>query len=198
MPGGGRNTKIMTLTDGRGLAMPLLLIEGQACEGHHVLQLLRDPAGLCVVGDKGFDSNKLRLQLEMLGATHCIPRWACASTRRDKLAARFLSLIEFAAVIDWLQNACQGFSNTAEGTLGNLVPHFQAQGIGTIPLRHSFERLRQVGSDQFQNCGSRSWMVLAGVEARWLWGPSLPVLTVPWSWPDWRAAATVSWSMLQV
>lgn len=130
---GGRNTKIMALTDGRGLAVNLLLIAGQAYEGHHVLPLLGNPAGLCVVGDKGFDSDKLRQQLQLMGATHCIPRrarcgiqrkvscklyrqryrienyfcrlkrWACASTRRDKLAAHFLSLVEFAAVIDWLQ-----------------------------------------------------------------------------------------------
>ena len=108
-------------------------IEGQAYEGHNVLPLLGGPAGLCVVGDKGFDSDKLRQQLQMLGATHCIPRWArcgiqrkvsrklyrqryrienyfgrlkrwaCASTRRDKLAMHFLSLIEFASLIDWLQ-----------------------------------------------------------------------------------------------
>ncbi len=130
---GGRNTKIMALTDGRGLAVNLLLIAGQAYEGHHVLPLLGNPAGLCLVGDKGFDSDKLRQQLQQLGATHCIPRrarcgiqrkvsrklyrqryrienyfcrlkrWACASTRRDKLAAHFLSLIQFASVIDWLQ-----------------------------------------------------------------------------------------------
>jgi transposase len=132
---GGRNTKIMAATDGRGLAVSLLLVEGQAYEGHHVLPLLPQPAGLCVVGDKGFDSDKLRQQLHALGATHCIPRrarcgiqrkvsrrlyrqryrienyfcrlkrWACASTRRDKLALHFLSLIQFASIIDWLRHA---------------------------------------------------------------------------------------------
>ena len=130
---GNRNNKIMALTDGRGLAVNLLLIPGQADEGHHVLPLLENPTGLCVVGDKGFDSDKLRQQLQLLGATPCIPRsarcgiqrkvsrklyrqryrienyfcrlkrWACASTRRDKFAAHFLSLIQFASVIDWLQ-----------------------------------------------------------------------------------------------
>ena len=130
---GGRNTKIMAATDGRGLPVSLLLVEGQAYEGHHVLALLPAPCGLKVVGDKGFDSDKLRAQLQQLGATAYIPRrarcglqrkenpklyrqryrienyfcrlkrWASASTRRDKLASHFLALIQFASVIDWLR-----------------------------------------------------------------------------------------------
>ena len=133
---GGRNTKIMALTNGQGLPVKLLLIEGQAYEGNHVIPLLEAPAGLKVVGDKGSDSDKLRLELEELGASHCFPsksnrkkkrrlnrklyrqrykvenyfcrlkRWASASTRRDKLAAHFLALIQFAAVIDWLRYGC--------------------------------------------------------------------------------------------
>lgn len=133
---GGRNTKIMALTDVRGLPVKLSLIEGQAYEGHHVIELLDDPCGLMVVGDKGFDDDKPRQQLEELGARHCFPsksnrkkkrklnkklyrqryrvenffcrlkRWACASTRRDKLALHFLSLIHFASIIDWLRYGC--------------------------------------------------------------------------------------------
>jgi transposase len=130
---GGRNTKIMALTDVRGLPVKLSLIEGQAYEGNHVVELLDKPRGLLVVGDKGFDSDKLRSQLEELRARHCFPsksnrrkkrklnkklyrqryrvenffcrlkRWGCSSTRRDKLARHFLSLIQFASVIDWLR-----------------------------------------------------------------------------------------------
>ncbi|WP_395719768.1 IS5 family transposase [Prosthecobacter sp.] len=48
---GGRNTKIMALTDGRGLPVRLLLIEGQAYEGKYVIPLLEAPEGLMVVGD---------------------------------------------------------------------------------------------------------------------------------------------------
>ena len=48
---GGRNTKIIALTDGRGLPVKLLLIEGQAYEGKHVIPLLEAPEGLLVVGD---------------------------------------------------------------------------------------------------------------------------------------------------
>jgi transposase len=47
---GGRNSKIMALTDVRGLPVKLSLIEGQAYEGHHVIELLDDPRGLMVVG----------------------------------------------------------------------------------------------------------------------------------------------------
>jgi transposase len=133
---GGRNTKTMALTDGRGLPVKLLLIEGQAYEGKYVIPLLEAPEGLLVVGDKGFDSDPLRQQLERLGASHCIPsksnrrkkrrlnkklyrqrykvenyfcrlkHWASASTRRDKLASHFLALIQFASVIDWLRYGC--------------------------------------------------------------------------------------------
>lgn len=133
---GGRNTKIMALTDGRGLPVKLSLIEGQAYEGHHVIGLLDEPRGLMVVGDRGFDDDKLRQRLEELGASHCFPsksnrkhkrkldkklyrqryrvenffcrlkRWACASTRRDKLARHFLSIIQFASIIDWLRYGC--------------------------------------------------------------------------------------------
>ena len=99
----------------------------------HLFLFHDNPAGLMVVGDKGFDSDKLRAQPEELGARHCFPsksnrrkkrslnkklyrqryrvenyfcrlkRWACSSTRRDKLARYFLSIIEFASVIDWLR-----------------------------------------------------------------------------------------------
>ena len=116
--------------------MKLSLIEGQAYEGHHVIELLDDPRGLMVVGDKGFDDDKLRQRLEELGCTHCLPsksnrkqkrkldkklyrqpyrvenifyrlkRWACASTRRDKLASHFLSLTLVASIIDWLRCGC--------------------------------------------------------------------------------------------
>jgi transposase len=70
---GGRNSKIMALTDVRGLPVKLSLIEGQAYEGHHVIELLDDPRGLMVVGDKGFDDDKLRKQLGEVGAGHCFP-----------------------------------------------------------------------------------------------------------------------------
>jgi transposase len=130
---GGRNTKLMMLADGQGRAVAMKLIEGQAYEGAHVIDLLAHDQSLLLVGDKGFDSDPLRCALEELGHEHAIPgrsnrkakppcekkyyrtryrvenlfcrlkRWAGFATRRDKLASHFLSLAHFAALIDRLQ-----------------------------------------------------------------------------------------------
>ena len=130
---GGRNTKIMALTDSKGRLMGFILVEGQAYEGKHVRALLPKGRKWRVVGDKGFDSDKLRKELESLGHTTCFPgkknrrstvayskklyrrryrvenffcrikRWACLSLRREKLAMHFSSLLAFAAIIDWMQ-----------------------------------------------------------------------------------------------
>jgi transposase len=131
---GGRNTKLMALTDPKGLLVSAALIEGQAYEGHHVVKLLKEGTNLHIVGDKGFDDDKLRTTLRALGHCPCFPgkrnrkrkpvyakklyrtryrvenffarlkRWGCTATRRDKLAENFLSLVHFAAVIDWLRS----------------------------------------------------------------------------------------------
>lgn len=131
---GGRNTKLMALTDVQGRLMSAALVEGQAYEGHHVVKLLKHGDNLRIVGDKGFDDDKLRAFLRALGHRPCFPtkknrklkisvpkslyrkryrvenffgrlkRWGCTATRRDKLAQNFLSLIHFAAVIDWLRS----------------------------------------------------------------------------------------------
>jgi len=130
---GGRNTKVMALTDRKGRLLSFLLVEGQAYEGKHVRALLPKGRKWKVVGDRGFDSDKLRRQLESLGHETCFPgkrnrknkiayskalyrqryrvenffcrikRWACLAMRRDKLSLHFSSLLAFAAVIDWMQ-----------------------------------------------------------------------------------------------
>ncbi len=43
--------------------------------------------------------------------------WACASTRRDKFALHFLSLIQFASIIDWLRYGCWGGKHGLGGSL---------------------------------------------------------------------------------
>lgn len=131
---GGRNTKLMALANSRGQLMSAVLIEGQAYEGHHVLKLLLHGQGLHLVGDRGFDDDKLRAALRALGHRASFPgkknrrtqpryskklyrtrykvenlfcrlkRWASIATRRDKIAQNFLSLVQFSAVIDWLRN----------------------------------------------------------------------------------------------
>lgn len=89
--------------------------------------------GLTIVGDKAYDDDKLRAKVAALCHRHCFPtrsnrretrpmnrafyrkrfrienffgklkRWGSTATRRDKLAAHFLSLVAFAAVIEWLR-----------------------------------------------------------------------------------------------
>ena len=131
---GGRNTKLMVVVDLSGRPLHMKLIPGQAYEGAHVVELLKtERIAVLLIGDKGFDSDILRADLERLGHRHCIPgksnrrrviryskrhyriryrvedffrrlkRWACACTRRDKLALHFLSLVQFASVIDWMR-----------------------------------------------------------------------------------------------
>ena len=129
---GGRNSKIMALTDSRGMPTALKLIAGQEYEGKHVTDLLPEGTRVLVVGDKGFDDDKLRAEIEALGHSHCFPtkanrkekrafsrkyyklryavehffrrlkRWGCTATRRDKLAENFLAWVEMASVIEWL------------------------------------------------------------------------------------------------
>jgi transposase len=132
---GGRNTKLMMATDGSGRIVALMVVPGQAYEGHYVTDLiaLAGISGpLTVVGDKAYDDDKLRASLEALGLKTCFPtkvnrkskrpmhkglyrkrfrvenafcrlkKWASIATRRDKLARNFLSLVTFAAVIDWM------------------------------------------------------------------------------------------------
>ena len=131
---GGRNTKLMVITDLKGRPLRMKLIPGQAYEGAHVLDLLADEKmAVIIIGDKAFDSDKLRAALAARGHGHCFPgksnrkrkvpfsrrrykvryrvedffrrlnRWACAAPRRDKLALHFMSLLQFSAVIDWMR-----------------------------------------------------------------------------------------------
>ena len=130
---GGRNSKVMALTDRKGRLMNFIVVEGQCYEGKHVRALLPKWRKWKVVGDKGFDSDKLRQELEQLGHVTCFPgkknrirkvsyskklyrvryrvenffcrikRSACLAMRRDKLSLHFSSLLAFAAVIDWMQ-----------------------------------------------------------------------------------------------
>ena len=130
---GGRNTKIMCLSDARGRVVALKLVEGQAYEAHHVASLLTgQDKGRIIVGDKAYDDDKLRSELENLGHKSCFPgkknrrkqpkynlklyrtrykienlfcrlkRYACVATRRDKLARNYLALVQMAAVFDCL------------------------------------------------------------------------------------------------
>jgi len=134
---GGRNSKLMAMTDLSARPIALILVGGQAYEGHHLLDLI-DAAmikgeGLTIVADRAYDDDKLRGRLSSRGLKHCFPRqrrrkgkrpmdrrlyraryriencfcrlkrWASIDTRRDKLASRYLSLVTFASVMEWLR-----------------------------------------------------------------------------------------------
>lgn len=71
---GGRNTKIMCLSDSSGCALALRLVPGQAYEGHHLEALLAgQPRGRIIVGDKAYDDDSLRGRLHQLGHQSCFP-----------------------------------------------------------------------------------------------------------------------------
>lgn len=129
---GGRNTKLMALTDPRGRLLAAALVPGQAYEPKHVMELLPTDRLVLVVGDKAYDDDKLRAALEERGHRHCFPakssrrekrpfhrryyrmryavedffrrikRWGGAAVRRDKLASNFMAWLQMAAVFDWL------------------------------------------------------------------------------------------------
>ena len=131
---GGRNTKIMALTDADGRAVALSIIPGQAYEGHHVEDLLENQCRTVLIGDKGFDDDKLRGRLNSNGHiplfpsrknrkhTKLIPkrlyriryrienffcrlkRFGSVAIRREKLASHFSVLLHFAAIIDHLKS----------------------------------------------------------------------------------------------
>lgn len=129
---GGRNTKLMALTDPSGRLLAAKLVAGQDYEAKHVLDLLPADRLILLVGDKAYDDDKLRAALEARGHRHCFPaksnrrekrpfnrryykmryavedffrrikRWGGAAVRRDKLASNFLAWLQMAAVFDWL------------------------------------------------------------------------------------------------
>ncbi len=157
---GGRNTKIMALTDGKGRLMGFILVEGQAYEGKHVRALLPKGRKWQVVGDKGFDSDKLRKELESLGHETCFPgkknrrskvayskkpyrrryrvenffcrikRWACLSLRRDKLALLFSSPLAFAAPSSTGCSPSRGFKTLPNIKTVTDAPAFDWIGNG--------------------------------------------------------------------
>ena len=57
---------MMALTDRKGRLMNFIIVEGQCYEGKHVRALLPKWQKWKVVGDKGFDSDKLRKEFRGL------------------------------------------------------------------------------------------------------------------------------------
>lgn len=131
---GGLNTKIAALVEGRGRLMAVALAPGQADEVKTAAPLLATLRRILLVGDKGFDRDALRQQMQAQDCLACVPPrsnrqspawWSRelyrqrhqienffqrikiykrVSTRYEKLALTFLNFILLAAVFDWLKS----------------------------------------------------------------------------------------------
>lgn len=132
---GGLTTKLHALVDAQGLPIKFVLTPGQT---HDVLgagELLTDLAeGNVVLGDKGYDADWVRAQIEEQGAApnipdksnrkekHCfskalykhrnqverffnkIKHFRRIATRFEKLAVNYLAMIKLASVRIWLRH----------------------------------------------------------------------------------------------
>ena len=68
------NTKLHTLCDNLGRPVRLLITEGQRSDFKGADVLLKDlPRAKALLGDKGYDSDKIRAMLADQGITPCIP-----------------------------------------------------------------------------------------------------------------------------
>lgn len=129
---GGRTTKIHALTDGQGRPIAILVTGGQVADCRAGQELLEEmPDAPILHGDKGYDSNAIRRQVEARGAMPNIPpkvnrRWKnCFSpylyrdrnaiermfgrlkdfrriaTRYDRLATNYFAAVCLAAIVSY-------------------------------------------------------------------------------------------------
>ena len=127
---GGLTSKLHVVCDGKGRPVRLHLSEGQCSDYNGADLLLRDlPEARVLIGDKGYDSNKIRTLLLGQGVTPCIPSrrnrnekvpyskrlykmrhkvenlfaklkdWQPIATRYDRCAHIFLSAVLLAATL---------------------------------------------------------------------------------------------------
>jgi len=131
---GGLNTKLCALVEGQGRLIAAGVTPGQTYEVEAAAPLIDSLKQVLLVGDKGFDVDALRQQLQAQGCLACVPprsgrrspAWyhrgfyrqrhkienffqrikihKRISTRYEKLALTFLNFILVAAVIDWLKS----------------------------------------------------------------------------------------------
>ena len=141
---GGLTTKIHAVVDAGGLPLRLELTPGQVHDVKAAATLL---AGLWpdsfVLGDKAYDADRLRQQIEQQGAAANIPNRSnrkklhafsptlyrernrverfigklkhCrrVATRYEKLGANFLAMVKLAAIRIWLRAAARANESTA-------------------------------------------------------------------------------------
>ena len=140
---GGLTTKIHALVDARGLPLRFELTPGQVHDVRVAESLLTGLQPDCfVLGDKAYDSDATRKQIEQQDAVANIPnrsnrkRWHAFSptlyrernrverligklkqcrrvaTRYEKLGANFLAMVKLAAIRLWLRSAAYANEST--------------------------------------------------------------------------------------
>lgn len=141
---GGLTTKIHALVEARGLPLRLELTPGQVHDVKAAATLLTGLQPDCfVLGDKAYDSNETRQQIEDQGAAANIPdrsnrkkrhrfsptlyrernrverfigrlkQCRRVATRYEKLGANFLAMVKLAAIRIWLRVAARANESTA-------------------------------------------------------------------------------------
>ena len=136
---GGFGTKMHVLVDSLGRLLGLLFSPGQGSDHAYAPELAKRAIAVrsqAVMGDKGYDSNKLRDQMHDAGIEVLIPFRKCrkvcpeidrerykqrniierfigkikenrrVATRYDKKVAHFAGFVILAAVKSWLKNIC--------------------------------------------------------------------------------------------
>jgi len=131
---GGRTTKIHAIVDGKGRPLNFIVTGGQVHDSQVVEAVLDTPKPpLAVTGDKAYDSEKVRQQMEDEGALPSIPSrstatkkaycpkrlyrrrhkiendfcriedWRRIATRYDKLARNFLAATNLVGALYWIE-----------------------------------------------------------------------------------------------
>ena len=131
---GGRSTKIHAIVDSKGRPLNFIVTGGQVHDSQVVQEVLDTPRPPhTVVGDKGYDSQKVRQQIRDEGALPVIPSrsnatkkaycpkriyrrrhrienyfgrikdWRRIATRYDKLARNFLAAAALVAALYWIK-----------------------------------------------------------------------------------------------
>ena len=132
---GGFSTKLHLRCDARGLPLAIVLTPGQTHEARAFEALLEDmaPGTRCLIGDAGYDADRIRQELLLRGVLPVIPanpvrsepapldrelyrlrnrverlvnrlkQFRAVATRYDKTAESFLALVHLAAARVWLR-----------------------------------------------------------------------------------------------
>ncbi len=132
---GGFSTKLHLRCDARGLPLAIVLTPGQTHEARAFDALLEGPApgARCLIGDAGYDADRIRQELLLRGVLPVIPsnpvrkepapldrglyrlrnrverlvnklkQFRAVATRYDKTAESYLALVHLAASRLWLR-----------------------------------------------------------------------------------------------